>query len=456
MSSVRYYTSKELKESPSRKDGIDEAKEAGYRKQMLQFGQRMRQELKLPEHTQFTAVVYCDRFFALRSHAKNDRFLITAAAIFLAAKATDSPRPVGHVAQAYYRVKNANKQQELAAMAKDPVRKVAELNLAESIMIGERALLYTLNFHVKVDIPLWTSGFFKNQLATVGLYLGNKDPQGVTLTDKQKHATQVAINFANDSFRKTTLPVQYPAEKIIAASIICAAREAKVELPVPGTKSLYEHFDISLEEVEDFHSQLMDLFVRKPTADTGEGAAAAAAAPGAQAGASNAAGASSHVSNKQQAQPAAISQQPAVSSAGAQAPAAGAGTSAPPVITHAASLEEGELLEGGAQQAAAAAAAAGDAGAGEAGVAGRPHLEDSAHDGAVAAEPSGDSRAQEAGTSAPHAKQEQVQHAGVLPAAGAIHSGGQDELLANKKRLRDEGQLSDSDMSGHAKVVRVA
>eukprot|EP00983_Pelagomonas_calceolata_P057263 1144993-Pelagomonas_calceolata.AAC.3 len=33
----------------------------------------------------------------------------------------DGPRPVAHVAHAYFKVKNANKAEELAALARDPV-----------------------------------------------------------------------------------------------------------------------------------------------------------------------------------------------------------------------------------------------------------------------------------------------------------------------------------------------
>lgn len=76
-------------------------------------------------------------------------------------------------------------------------RKLAEHNIVESIMIGERALLYTMNFHVKVDIPLWTSGQFTKQLSTVGLNWG-KEKETATYTEKQKNAVQLAINFAND------------------------------------------------------------------------------------------------------------------------------------------------------------------------------------------------------------------------------------------------------------------
>lgn len=47
--------------------------------------------------------------------------LVVAGALFLASKNMDGPRPVAHVAQAYYKVKNANKPEELSALARDPV-----------------------------------------------------------------------------------------------------------------------------------------------------------------------------------------------------------------------------------------------------------------------------------------------------------------------------------------------
>ncbi len=118
------------------------------------------------------------------------------AALFLSAKASDAPRPIKHVAHAYFRVKFANKPEELAALAKDPVRvvvgcalawcalempsprgrttsrreraawphallgpllallleqekKLAETDLVDALLVAERALLYTMNFDVR-------------------------------------------------------------------------------------------------------------------------------------------------------------------------------------------------------------------------------------------------------------------------------------------------------------------
>ncbi len=51
---------------------------------------------------------------ALR-HAVGGSQLVVGAAVVLAGKSCDSPRPVKHVAYHWFRVKNANKAEELAA-----------------------------------------------------------------------------------------------------------------------------------------------------------------------------------------------------------------------------------------------------------------------------------------------------------------------------------------------------
>ena len=47
--------------------------------------------------------------------------LVVAAALFLASKYMEGPRPIAHVAHAFFKVKNANKPEELAQLARDPV-----------------------------------------------------------------------------------------------------------------------------------------------------------------------------------------------------------------------------------------------------------------------------------------------------------------------------------------------
>jgi len=325
----------------------------------------MSAELKLNIWVNQTAAVYCERFFAKRSFAKNDRFLIVAAALFLASKAMDGPRPVAHVAHAYFKVKNANKAEELAALARDPQRKLKEHDVVESIILAERAILYTLAFQIKIELP--QTCLFKN-LEFVGVYTFTpKDsaPQSNLDTEQQQRLSQIAVNFANDSY-KTSLPIQYPVEKLAAACLYHSARLNKIDLAkdahIPGGKSFQEAFSISQAELDDIYDQLHHTFYAPKPEAAKKGAAAAGQQPAPSPSAASEATKQHGLPQQQQHQqpppgsqaapivlrppPHTSSQQQAVANEH-QKPATSAAASTS--LQHA--MEEGELPEGGAPRA---------------------------------------------------------------------------------------------------------
>ncbi|XP_039046314.1 uncharacterized protein LOC120186480 [Hibiscus syriacus] len=83
--------------SPSRRDGIDALRETHLRYSYCAFIQNLGLQLELPQTTIGTAMVMRHRFFVWRSHACHDRFLIATAALFLAAKSEETPRPLNNV-----------------------------------------------------------------------------------------------------------------------------------------------------------------------------------------------------------------------------------------------------------------------------------------------------------------------------------------------------------------------
>ncbi|KAF5828562.1 hypothetical protein DUNSADRAFT_17404 [Dunaliella salina] len=376
----RYYTRKELEQSPSKADGLDDEKIGFFRRQFYSFLSRMSAELKLNIWVNQTAAVYCERFFAKRSFAKNDRFLIVAAALFLASKAMDGPRPVAHVAHAYFKVKNANKAEELAALARDPQGKLKEHDVLESIILAERAILYTLAFQIKIELP--QTCLFKN-LESVGVYTFTpKDsaPQSNLNAEQQQRLSQIAVNFANDSY-KTSLPIQYPVEKLAAACLYHSARLNKIDLAkdahIPGGKSFQEAFNISQAELDDIYDQLhLTFYAPKPEASK-KGAAAAAGqqpvpSPSAASEATRQHGLPQHPHQHPHMQPPPGSQAAPIvlrppPNASSQHPKAAANGHPKPAAPAAAStsslhvMEEGELPDGGmppAHRSAPAAAAA--------------------------------------------------------------------------------------------------
>lgn len=82
-------------------------------------------------------------------------------------------------------------------------KKLAEYDLINSILFAERALLYTLNFQIKVDLPmnqLWKTA------SQVGIFTFTRQGElrdgevneSMLTKEQQRTLSQVANNFAND------------------------------------------------------------------------------------------------------------------------------------------------------------------------------------------------------------------------------------------------------------------
>ncbi len=52
-----------------------------------------------------TAIVFAHRYYAMKSMQKNDRFIISAACLFLAGKVEDEPRALSDVAQNSFKMR---------------------------------------------------------------------------------------------------------------------------------------------------------------------------------------------------------------------------------------------------------------------------------------------------------------------------------------------------------------
>jgi len=76
-------------------------------------------------------------------------------------------------------------------------KKLKEHDVEESILLAERAILYSLAFQIKFDVP---SEFLPKTLADVGAYSFCKDPstESNLSEEQQNKLSQIALNFAND------------------------------------------------------------------------------------------------------------------------------------------------------------------------------------------------------------------------------------------------------------------
>ncbi|OAY55797.1 hypothetical protein MANES_03G180900v8 [Manihot esculenta] len=135
--------------SPSRKDGIDALRETHLRYSYCAFLQNLGLRLELPQTTVGTAMVLCHRFFVRRSHACHDRFLIATAAIFLASKSEESPRPLNNVLRASCEIFHKQDMTFLSCLL--PVDWFEQYR--ERVIEAEQMILTTLNFELDVQHP---------------------------------------------------------------------------------------------------------------------------------------------------------------------------------------------------------------------------------------------------------------------------------------------------------------
>ncbi|XP_048130274.1 cyclin-T1-4-like isoform X3 [Rhodamnia argentea] len=135
--------------SPSRKDGIDALRETQLRYSYCAFLQDLGLRLDLPQTTIGTAMVLCHRFFVRRSHACHDRFLIATAALFLAAKSEETPRPLNNVLRASCEIFHKQDISFLSYLL--PVDWFERYR--ERVTEAEQLILTTLNFELNVQHP---------------------------------------------------------------------------------------------------------------------------------------------------------------------------------------------------------------------------------------------------------------------------------------------------------------
>ncbi|KAA3467944.1 cyclin-T1-4-like [Gossypium australe] len=162
--------------SPSRRDGIDALRETHLRYSYCAFIQNLGLQLELPQTTIGTAMVLCHRFFVRRSHACHDRFLIATAALFLAAKSEETPRPLNNVLKTSCEIFHKQDITFLSYIL--PVDWFEQYR--ERVIEAEQMILTTLNFELNVQHPyapltsiLNKLGLSQTALVNLALNLGH-------------------------------------------------------------------------------------------------------------------------------------------------------------------------------------------------------------------------------------------------------------------------------------------
>lgn len=225
-------------QSLSRRDGISLTKENQLRKSYCVFLQDLGMRLKLPQLTIATSIVFCHRFFLRQSHAKNDRYTIATACMFLAGKVEETPKLLHNVMFVSYELRH---KRDKAAVERIKQKEVYEPE-KQRVLLAENLVLQTLGFDLNIVHP------YKRLVVAVK-----------KLKIAEKSLAQVAWNFLNDGLR-TSLCLQYEAHHIAAGGIFLAAKFLKIKLPSDGDKPWWQELEVSARQLEDVSNQMLELY----------------------------------------------------------------------------------------------------------------------------------------------------------------------------------------------------
>ncbi|XP_014524177.1 cyclin-T1-4-like isoform X1 [Vigna radiata var. radiata] len=222
--------------SPSRKDGIDVHHETHLRYSYCAFLQNLGMRLELPQTIIGTSMVLCHRFFVRRSHACHDRFLIATAALFLAAKSEEAPRPLNNVLRASSEI--LNKQNFALFSYRLPVDWFEQYR--ERVFEAEQLILTTLNFELNVQHPYASLTSVLNKLGLSKTVLVN-----------------LALNLVSEGLR-SSLWLQFKPHHIAAGAAYLAAKFLNIDLT--AHQNIWQEFQTTPTILQEISQQLMELF----------------------------------------------------------------------------------------------------------------------------------------------------------------------------------------------------
>ncbi|KAL6597907.1 hypothetical protein ACP70R_029895 [Stipagrostis hirtigluma subsp. patula] len=222
-----YLTDEQLRDSPSRKDGIDEATETALRVYGCDLIQESGILLRLPQAVMATAQVLFHRFYCKKSFVRFSVKRVAASCVWLAGKLEESPRKSKHIIFVFHRMEC--RRENLPIEHLDVFSK-KYTELRHDLIRTERHLLKEMGFICHVEHP---HKFISNYLATL----------------EAPELTQEAWNLANDSLR-TTLCVRFKSEVVACGVVYAAARRHKVPLPEdPPWWTVFDADEAGIQEV---------------------------------------------------------------------------------------------------------------------------------------------------------------------------------------------------------------
>lgn len=177
-----YYDKKELRNTPSIRDGLEFETERRYRKEGTRFIMECGTVMILGHHTIATGAVYFHRFYMFHSFQEFPRYVTACCCLFLAGKVEETPKKCRDIIIA---ARGILQDTNFQAFSED-LRKAKE-----EVMTLESILLQTIKFDLEVEHPY-------NFLVSYAKSLkGDKV--------KLQKMVQMAWNFVNDSLSTTVI-----------------------------------------------------------------------------------------------------------------------------------------------------------------------------------------------------------------------------------------------------------
>jgi protein BUR2 len=230
------FSKEEIADSPSRVDHVSVEEENECRKGASMFIQTVGLQLRLPQLTIATALLFYHRFFALHSLKQYPLLDMSTACLFVAAKLEETPKKLRELVMVAYAIQYPDRP----GLTMDSAEFKRE---RDHIVSLERDLLQALCFDFQIDHP------YRYLLHYVKQLQGGKE------------LAQSAWSFANDSFR-TTLPLQYYARVI---GMGCVYLAANMMLHDKAEHEWSNILGVELDILEDISRQLMDLYKSNKT-----------------------------------------------------------------------------------------------------------------------------------------------------------------------------------------------
>ncbi|KAL4229407.1 Cyclin-T2 [Mactra antiquata] len=240
------FTSEQLLNTPSRKNGIDADKELSYRQQAANLIQDMGQRLQVEQLCINTAIVYMHRFYMFRSFTRFPRNDMAPACLFLAAKVEEQPRKLEHV----IKVAHACLNRDHNTPTPDP-KTEAYLEQAQQLVINENILLQTLGFEVTVDHP----------------HTHVVKASTVILAKASKDLSKTSYYLATNSLHMTTFCLQYRPTVVACCCIYLACRWANYKIPRSNEgREWFQYVDprVTPQIIEELYNEFLNILNKSP------------------------------------------------------------------------------------------------------------------------------------------------------------------------------------------------